>query len=53
MTALSFPEQLSPRALASVVRDNYDITPNGDDGISIRPLKPNAPLANITVGHAA
>jgi hypothetical protein len=49
VTALSFPEKLSPRALASDVRDNYDVKPNGDDGISIRPLKPDAKAANITV----
>jgi len=53
VTALSFPEKLSPRALASDVRDNYDIKPNGDDGISIRPLKPNAQPANITLQTAS
>ncbi|MCE9575779.1 MAG: DUF2381 family protein [Deltaproteobacteria bacterium] len=49
VTALSFPEKLSPKALASDLRDNYDIKPNGEDGISIRPLKADAKPANITL----
>ena len=53
VTALSFPEKLSPKALASDVRDNYDVKPNGDDGISIRPLKGDAKPANITLQTAS
>jgi hypothetical protein len=49
VTALSFPEKLSPKALASDLRDNYDIKPNGEDGISIRPLRADAKPANITL----
>ena len=49
VTALSFPEKLSPKALASDIPDNYDIKANGENGISIRPLKPDAKPANITL----
>lgn len=49
VTALSFPEKLSPKALASDIPDNYDIKPNGENGISIRPLKADAKPANITL----